>query len=232
MDKQLLLRLQLPEKPRQVTISTQTALDMVRLYNPDYLTNKQSLLEARRNLEQTERSSKLEASLNMSVGFNQVASDFRDSYRNPLEQEVVSVSVKVPLVDWGVRRGKVNMARNQLEVIQLTVLQDELSLEEEVAMTVNDFNIQQNMIKSAEEARVLADLAYEATKDRYLIGKVEISSLSMALSRKETARRNYISALKNYWLSYLKLRKLTLFDFQRNLPLYTDFENKYVAKFL
>lgn len=232
MDKQLLLRLQLPEKPRQVTISTQTALDMVRLYNPDYLTNKQSLLEARRNLEQTERSSKLEASLNMSVGFNQVASDFRDSYRNPLEQDVVSVSVKVPLVDWGVRRGKVNMARNQLEVIQLTVLQDELSLEEEVAMTVNDFNIQQNMIKSAEEARVLADLAYEATKDRYLIGKVEISSLSMALSRKETARRNYISALKNYWLSYLKLRKLTLFDFQRNLPLYTDFENKYVAKFL
>ena len=35
MDKQLLLRLQLPEKPRQVNISTQTALDMVRLYNPD-----------------------------------------------------------------------------------------------------------------------------------------------------------------------------------------------------
>ena len=119
------------------------------------------------------------------------------------------------------------MAKNQLEVTKLSVQQNEISLEEEVSMTVNDFNVQQGLIQSAEEARNLADMAYEATKERYLIGKVEISSLTLASNRKESARRNYISALKNYWLSYLKLRKLTLFDYLNNKPLNIDFEERY-----
>jgi outer membrane protein TolC len=227
LDKQTMLRLNLPEKPQDIEIDMELALQMVRRYNPDYLENRQTLLEAEQNLEKTRRTSRFEASLDLSVGFNQVASEFKDSYRNALEQDVVSVSMTVPLVDWGVRKGKVNMAKNQLEVTRLSVQQDELSLEEEVAMTVNDFNVQQGLIQSAEEARSLADLAYDATKERYLIGKVEISSMTLALSRKESARRNYISALKNYWLSYLKLRKLTLYDFQKNRPLYLDFEDRY-----
>lgn len=227
MDKQAVFRLTLPEKPQKIDIDIELALAMVKLYNPDYLENKQVLLEAEQNLERTSRASKFEANLNMSLGFNQVASEFKNSYRNAVEQDVVSVGLTVPIVDWGVRKGKVNMAKNQLEVTRLSVKQNEISLEEEVAMTVNDFNVQQGLIQSAEEAKNLADLAYEATKERYLIGKVEISSMTLALNRKESARRNYISALKNYWLSYLKIRKLTLFDFQKSRPLYLDFEEKY-----
>lgn len=227
IDKQASFQLTLPEKPQKIDIDMAMALSLVQRYNPDYLANKQSLLEAEQDLERTTRSSKLEVNLNMSVGFNQVAPEFKNSYRNALEQDVVSVGVTVPIVDWGLRKGKVNMAKNQLEVTKLSVQQNEISLEEEVSMTVNDFNVQQGLIQSAEEARNLADMAYEATKERYLIGKVEISSLTLASNRKESARRNYISALKNYWLSYLKLRKLTLFDYLNNKPLNIDFEERY-----
>ena len=48
-------------------------------------------------------------------------------------------------VDWGVRKGKYNMARNNLNVVKTSARQDEISLDEEVIMTVNDFNIQQNI---------------------------------------------------------------------------------------
>jgi len=227
MDKQATLRLILPDRPGNITVTAETALTLVRAYNPDFLTNRQSLLEAEQAVEKTTRTSKINASLDISVGFNQVASSFSDSYKDPLDQEVVSMSLTIPLVDWGVRKGKVNMAKNDLNVTQLTVQEDELSLEQEIMMTVNDFNVQQDMINSAEEARVLADMAYEATKERYLIGKADISSLTLALNRQESARRNYISALQNYWLSYCKIRKLTLYDFTRQQPLTSDFENRY-----
>lgn len=227
LDKKSVLRLELPERPKDFVISAEKALELVRENNPDFLANRQAILEAKQAVEKTTRSSKMEASLNMSLGFNQVASGFRESYRDPIEQDVVSLSLNIPLVDWGVRKGKVNMAKNQLSVTELAVKQDELSLEEEITMTVNDFNLQQNLIRSAEEAQKLADMAYEATKERYLINKADISSLTLALNRQENSRKNYISALQNYWLSYYKIRKLTLFDFATGQSLSTEFESKY-----
>lgn len=60
-----------------------------------------------------------------------------------MQQEMVSVSVSIPLVDWGVRKGKYNMARNNLNVVKTSARQSEISIEEEVIMTVSDFNVQQ-----------------------------------------------------------------------------------------
>lgn len=46
-----------------------------------------------------------------------------------------------------------------------------MTVEEDVIMTVGDFNIQQALIGSAEEAVDLAETAYSETKQRFMIGK-------------------------------------------------------------
>ncbi len=48
-----------------------------------------------------------------------VADKLGDAYRHPLQQDLVSVSVSIPLIDWGVRKGKYNMARNNLNVVRI-----------------------------------------------------------------------------------------------------------------
>jgi outer membrane protein TolC len=83
-------------------------------------------------------------------------------------------------------------------------------------MTVNDFNKQQDMIRSAEEALRLANLVYNTTIERFIIGRADINSLTLSLNRQKEAQKNYISSLRNYWLSYYKIRKLTLYDFEKN----------------
>ena len=35
-----------------------------------------------------------------------------------MQQDLVAVSVSIPLLDWGVRKGKYNMARNNLNVVK------------------------------------------------------------------------------------------------------------------
>ena len=47
-------------------------------------------------------------------------------------------------------------------------------------MTVSDFNIQQQLIASAEEALDLSILAYNETKQRFIIGKADINSLTFS----------------------------------------------------
>lgn len=209
----------LPERPRDLTISSDAALYEARENNPDFLTYRQEILEAEKEVDRTKKSSNFDASFSASVGFNQVADNFSGAYRRPLQQDIVSIGLTIPLVDWGVRKGKANMARNNLNVAKISVQQKQISLEQEIIMTVSDFNIQQDMIASAEEALELATTAYNSTKQRFIIGKADISSLTLSLNRQKDAQKNYISALRNYWLSYYKIRKLTLFDFEHQMPL-------------
>lgn len=215
IDKGRDIHIALPERPAFEVVAADEALEQARKNNPQFLSIRQNILESRRTVDRTRKESYFNVSVNASVGFNQVADRFNDVWHNLLQQDMVAVSVSIPLVDWGVRKGKYNMARNNLDVVETSARQTEQSIEEEVIMTVNDFNVQGGIIESAEEARGLAESAYEETRARFIIGQSDINSLSLALNRKDAAEKNYIAALKNYWLSYYKIRRLTLFDFDK-----------------
>ena len=224
LEEQSDLRLDMPKRPGMLYVSTEEAMQYAKENNPDYLSYKQTILESEREVDRTKKSSTFDANVSVSVGFNQVANDFRGAYRNPLEQDIVGVGLTIPLVDWGVRKGRANMAINNLNVTRISVQQQSQSLEQEIIMTVDEFNIRQDLIQSAEEALELATMAYQVTKDRFIIGKADLNSLTLSLNRQNTAQRNYMYSLQDYWSSYYKLRKLTLYDFEREEVLPEQFD--------
>jgi len=207
----------LPQRPDNLVIPIDDALQYAKENNPDYLESRQEILEAEREVERTRKSSAFDASFYASIGFNQVADNLRGVYRNPLQQDILRIGLTIPILDWGVRKGKVNMARNNLNVSKISVMQKEVNLEQEIIMTVDEFSIQQDMISSAEEALKLATTAYNATKQRFIIGKSDINSLTLSLNRQKDAQKNYILALQSYWQSYYRIRKLTLYDFEKKV---------------
>ena len=162
--------------------------------------------------------------MNASVGFNQVADKLSEAYRHPLRQDLVQFTVSIPLVDWGVRRGRVNMAKNNLNVVRTSADQERQSVEKEIIVTVSDFNIQQRLIASAEEALDLAIQAHEQTRQRFIIGRADVNSLTLSLNRQQEAQKNYIQALRNYWQDYYKIRRLTLHDFESGFSLSDKFD--------
>ncbi len=214
MEQNTEITVTLPMAPLTQEIPVEVALNQARLNNPELLQHRQNILEAERELSRTKMESRFNANLNASIGFNQVAPTFAGAYNNLLRQDLVSLTISIPIIDWGVRKGKVNIAQNNLNVVEIAAKQQELSVEEDVVMTVSGFNIQQRLVSSALEALDLADIAYERTKQRFLIGKADLNSLTLAQSRQQSANTNYIRSLQNYWLSYYRLRKLTLYDFE------------------
>lgn len=224
MEKDTQIEVILPSAPLAREIATDMALTFAKANNPTLLSHKQSILEAKRDVNRTRVEQRLSANLNASIGYNQVAESFPNAYHHPLRQDLISLTLAIPLVDWGVRKGKLNMAKNNLNVLEIAARQDELSIEEDVIMTVSDFNIQQRLVASALEALDLAETAYEQTKQRFIIGKADINSLTLSLNRQQDANKNYIASLQNYWLSYYKLRKLTLFDFETGMELSNKFD--------
>ena len=227
MEQDTPIKLELPDKPTDLPITIEMALEQARDNNPDFLDNRQRILESERNVDQTRKSAMFDASLSASIGFNQAASTFGDAYRDPIQQDNVRITLTIPLIDWGVRKGRVNMANNNLNVTRISVQQKEISIEQDVIMTVNDFNVQNGLMQRAEEAMQLANMIYNSTIERFIIGRADINSLTLSLNRQKEAQKSYISALKNYWLSYYKIRKLTLFDFEKQEKISDEFNRRY-----
>lgn len=228
LEKNTEIELELPVITGMISIASEQALALAQTNNPTYLEQQQNILEAEQNVNKTRVQSRFNASVSASVGLNQVADKFSNVYKHPLSQELVSMTVSIPLMDWGVRKGKYNMALNNLEITRIQARQEEVSLEEDLLTTLSDFDVQQNLLSSALEAVDLSEQAYEQTRQRFIIGKVDVNSMTMAQNRQQEAQQNYIRAQQNYWADYYKIRKLTLFDFESGFSLSDkfDFTNK------
>ena len=221
------LELLLPDVPSQDVIDPQMALRHAMNNNPDVLNMKRRELEAQSNVQRTKVESRFSANLTAAVGFNQAAYDFTGAYKNLNRQDRVYLSLNIPLVDWGVARGRYNMARSNYDITKVSIEQERISLEQDVIMTVEDFNIQQGLINSAQQALELAKDAYSNTMQRFIIGQADVNAISLSLQRQNTAQEAYINALRNYWLSYAKIRRLTLYDYVMGRSLSDGFDRMY-----
>lgn len=210
--------LTLPTDIPSLTIVPEEALVYAKDGNPKMQELALEILRARENLERVQKS-RFSSLVSLSVGFNQVADRIGDVYSDPLRQDGVSVSFSIPILDWGRNRGQVNMAKSTLNIALISKEQAEEAFEQEVILAVKDFNMRYKQIVSAHEARQVAELAYEATYQRFLIGKADVNTLSIAQSRRTDALQSYISAIASYWAGYYAIRKYTLYDFLNDRPI-------------
>jgi outer membrane protein TolC len=220
------MELQVPEKLPVCNVQFEKVLSDALTNNPEVLGYQQQLLESESNLERARRESRLSASLNASYGLNQQNSRLVDAYHNPMDQQQASVGISIPIIDWGQRKGKYNMAQKNHEVTQLTVEQAKVDFRQQVMMAVTNYSMQADVIKSALETRDVARQAYETTKYRFLIGKADVNSLSLALERQDNAKLNYLEALRAYWKYYYTIRWLTLVDYENDKSISKDLDEK------
>jgi outer membrane protein TolC len=130
----------------------------------------------------------------------------------------------VPLLDWGLGRGQYRMAQSAQEVTRTNVSQSQIDFDENIFLQVMQFNLQDDQVVIASKADTIANLRYEVTKQRFLIGKIDVLDLNVALEEKDVARRGFVQALRNYWDYYYDLRGLTLYDWQKGMKLEEDFD--------
>ena len=215
----------LPVEVKQLDINYDNVIAIAMENNPQELMNEQTLLQAEMDLRRTKRESGFNANISASIGFNQIGARFTDVYNNLSRQSVFGINISVPIFDWGDRKGRISIADNNMKSAELSVTRNRRDLKSELETIIDEITIYREMIIDSEEILDLAESAYEITKRRFLAGKSDTNTLTLALSRKTEAMRNYLSLLKNYWSAYYKIRRLTLYDFENRKQLSVSHEN-------
>jgi outer membrane protein TolC len=146
------------------------------------------------------------------------------AYVDPEDQQRLRIGFEIPILDWGLGRGRYKMAQSAEDVIKTNVLQSRSDFEQQIFLQVMQFNLQDDQLRIASKADTIAEKRYEVTKQRFLIGKIDVLDLNVALEEKDVARRGYVQALRNYWDYFYSLRILTLYDWIRDAKLEEDFD--------
>jgi len=213
-----------PNKIPDLTVNVSKALALAQKNNPDILDYQRQLLEAQSNMIQAKRQRGVNANLFASFGYTQQAPNFPDAYQNLLNQQHLRLGFTLPILDWGLNKGKYKLAQSNQEVVKTNIKQAKIDFDQEVILNVAQFNLQDDQVRIAAKADTIAWKRYVVTQQRFLIGKISVLDLNVAYSEKDVARRGYISALRQYWSYFYGLRRLTLHDFIQGRDLTEDFE--------
>ena len=186
------------------------------------LNNEINLLNAESSVAHAKASRGFSMSLNARFGLSQTGPEFPDAYRNLLDQEVVGVTFSIPIFDWGLGKGKVQKAKAAQEVVRAQVKQSENDYRRQMFTAVNQFNNQRQQCMVSERAMNIAAERYELTMHRFREGNATVTDLNMAQTENDSALRQYISDVSNFWTFYYRLRQYTLYDFIKGCDLEID----------
>lgn len=204
-------------------IDLDEALQKANENSPDIQSMIRRKLQSQSSVAQAKANAGLKADLYVRFGLTQTGSDFRNAYKNPLDQQYVTLGISLPILDWGRGRGQVRVARSNRDLVYTQVDQDKVDFELNVRRLVKQFNLQLQRVRIAARTDETARRRHEVAYKLYLLGKSTILDLNASISEKDSARRNYLSALSTYWSLFYTLRSLTLFDFERNASLTEDY---------
>ena len=181
-------------------------------------------LESEKLVAQAKANKGIQVQLSSELGFNRTANHFREAYRNLKDNEIVGLTVSLPIFDWGVSNGRVKMAEADLEVTKTQLEQAHEAYIQDLQTSVFQFNMQSGQCKNALRAQDIAGERYEITKRRFETGAVTVTDLNTAQQESESARAQYIRLLQTYWTDYYTLRKTTLYDWIHRYDLDVDFD--------
>jgi outer membrane protein TolC len=205
-------------------IPVEEAIRMANLNNSEALAFERRLLEADLAVNYAKHTDRFSATLFAQFGLTQTAAELDQVYKNPQDQQQLSLGIHVPIIDWGLARGKIKIAESDREIQRTAVEQERIDFDQSVYLQVMNFKMQQRQLMIAAKSDTVAQKGYDISKQRYLIGKIDIIDLTTAQINGDNARISYARSLQDYWINYFQIRKLTLFDFMKKEEINIDFE--------
>ena len=207
-----------------LNIDLQEALMLATQNSPDIDNMQRRRLESESAVAQARANAGLKADIYLRFGLTQTGERWQDAYRNPMDQQYVSLGISLPILDWGRGKGQVRVAKSNRDLVQTQVEQDKTDFDLNIRKLVKQFNLQAQRVHIAARTDTTAQRRADVARRLYLLGQSTVLDLNASITEKDAARRAYITALYDYWSLYYTLRSLTLYDFEHRRPLEEDLE--------
>ena len=208
--------LNIPSELSIFNVTVQKAIEEAKSNRKAIIEFRRKRLQAEQDVAEVKGSNRLQLRLNANFGISQQGPVFNDLFQNFNQQQNVTLSIGMPILDWGVSKSRRKLVEANKDLVITNIEQDKLEFEQEIYLHVLNWQNQRNFLETAKKAQEIAIKRYEITKKRFVLGKITITDLNLALQEKDRSVLSYLNSLEKFWVDYYTLRKLTLYDFIEN----------------
>ena len=211
-------RISLALPPATINMNVETEKVLAEAYEnrSDAIAFVRRIAEAKRDVAKARGDNGLNATLNANLGYSKSAALAEEVYQNPQNQQLLQLNFVIPILDWGRAKSRTRTAQANQQLIEYTVEQDKQIFIQQIVTQVTLYDMMRDQVVLSAQADSIASEKYQIAKDRYVLGNLSITDLSIAFQEKDQAKRDYISSLRDFWGAYYQLRYLSLYDFEKN----------------
>ncbi|OKS85176.1 TolC family protein [Mucilaginibacter polytrichastri] len=209
------IALVVPEEISKMEVNTEKVLAEAFANRSDAIAFIRRIAEAQRDVAKAKGQTGLTATLTANLGFSNSASNIPDVYKSPQNQQLLQLQFAIPVLDWGRSKSKTKTAEANEQFTVYAVEQDKQTFRQQIITQVTLFNMLKEQIASNAQADSIAGEKYQIARERYVLGDLSITDLSIAFQENDQAKRDFINALRDFWGAYYQLRYLSLYDFEK-----------------
>ncbi len=215
-DTENTIALVVPEQISGMEVNAEKVLAEAFTNRSDAIAFVRRIAEAQRDVAKAKGQTGLTASLTANLGFSNSATNIPAVYRSPQNQQLLQLQFAIPILDWGRSKSKTKTAEANKQFTEYEVEQDKQTFKQQIITQVTLFNMLKEQIASNAQADSIAGEKYQIARERYVLGDLSITDLSIAFQENDQAKRDFINALRDFWGAYYQLRYLSLYDFEKN----------------
>ena len=178
-----------------------------------------SMEQAELEMIRTKSLNEFSGNIGLSLGLTGDNKNFDNIYENPTTSPRVMLSFSVPIFDWGENKKRVRAQKAAQTIAKLNYENEKIDIELDVRRTWRNLENLRLQIDIAEKRVNSAQLTYDINQIRYRNGDLTGMQMSQFQTQLSNSRISYWQQQINYKLLLLNLKILSLYDFEKDVPL-------------
>ena len=170
------------------------------------------------DLIQTKALNEFKGNLGLSIGLFGDNKRVTDVYSNPTDNENVSLSLTIPLWDWGEKKSRIRASQAAIDIEKVGLEEEQNTIILGIRKVYRNILNLQNQIEIARQNERNAKLTYDLNLGKYRNGDLTGMDLNIYQNQLSEKQISYTNSLISYKLELLNLKIQTLYDFEKKIP--------------
>jgi outer membrane protein TolC len=170
------------------------------------------------DLIQTKALNEFKGNLDLSVGLFGDNENLVNIYKNATDNEGVSLSLTIPLWDWGEKKSRIKASEASIASSKISLEEEQNNIILDIRKTYRSLLNLQNQIGIARQNVTNAQLTYDLNLEKYKNGDLTGMDLNIYQNQLSQKQLSYTNSLISYKLELLNLKIQTLYDFEKKQP--------------
>jgi outer membrane protein TolC len=204
------------EMPEMLKIDISIDIALLYLQNIQNLYNDATLATGKQQLAKVKSQTGINGQINLGIGSNTSANDIRYLPTNEVNNENLSISLTIPILDWGKRKYQKQIANLDFEKRTLEQKNQFEKQQNHLIANIERYNFCKLRHQRLEERHKLLEKNSEIILTLFEYNQVNFKQFEETQIKIIENEKQLVNEIKNAYLAYYDIEFLTLFDFIHN----------------